>query len=186
MPKTLIVEATSDEQYREAAQLMREFLAWVRKRYRDSPGMIDTYFDDSTWEQDLASLNGEYGAPHGATLLAFHGGNLAGCVAMRKLERGTCEMKRLYVRREYQKCGIGRRLCERLLRCARDRGFHRMRLETGDQQHEAQELYRALGFREIDPYYQHPPILKSRVIFMEASLQRLSSEERVKNSQKPL
>jgi len=165
-----IAEAESNGDFQEAAQLMREFLSWVRNRYRDSPDMIDAYFDSATWEQDLASLHKEYSAPNGATLLAFRGNELAGCVAMRKLGSDICEMKRLFVRDEYQKFGIGRRLCERLLQCAKDCGFQRMRLETGDEQHEALALYRSLGFHEIDAYYHHPPVLQPRVVFMEVTL----------------
>lgn len=165
-----IVEAESDEEYEAAAQLMREFLAWVRVRYRESPGMIDAYFDAATWEEDLTSLSEGFAAPDGAVLLALHPNGPAGCVAMRKLGPGTCEMKRLYVRDDYQKFGIGRRLCERLLKCAKERGYRNMRLETGDEQHEAHALYRSLGFYEIDAYYQHPPVLQPRVVFMEALL----------------
>ena len=165
-----IIEATSNEEYQAAAQMMREFLAWVRTRYRESPEMIDAYFDAETWEDELASLSEEYASPDGAVLLAFHPDGPAGCVAMRKLASGICEMKRLYVRDRYQKFGIGRRLCERLLQCARDRGFEKMRLETGDEQHEAQALYHSLGFYEIGAYNQHPPVLHPRVVFMEVAL----------------
>jgi putative acetyltransferase len=165
-----IVEAESDAEFRAAARLMREFLSWVRERYADSPQMVDAYFGASKWEKDLAALDAEYTAPNGVILLAFHEDKLAGCVAMRKIESHICEMKRLYVRGEFQQFGIGRRLCKQLLQYAKDRGFRDMRLETGDQQHEAQTLYRSLGFRKIEPYYQHPPVLQPRVIFMEARI----------------
>lgn len=165
-----IIEAESEEAFNDAAQLMREFLAWVRIRYRESPEMIDAYFDAAAWEDDLASLSENYAAPDGVVLLARHASGTAGCVSMRKLAQDTCEMKRLYVRDQYQKLGIGRILCERLLRCARERGYLKMRLETGDEQYESHALYRSLGFYEIEAYIQHPPVLHPRVVFMEATL----------------
>lgn len=127
-PKVRIVEAESASEFRSAARMMREFLSWVRESYADSPQMIDAYFDASTWDQDLATLNREYAAPKGVILLVFYEKTLAGCVAVRKIDSYTCEMKRLYVRGEFQQFGIGRRVCKRLLQYAKDQGFRDMRL----------------------------------------------------------
>jgi ribosomal protein S18 acetylase RimI-like enzyme len=90
---------------------------------------------------------------------------------MRKIDADICEMKRLYVRERYQKFGVARSLCEHLLRSAKNDGFHRMRLETGDEQWEAQSLYRSMGFYEIDAYHTHPPELLRRMVCMEIALQ---------------
>lgn len=166
-----IVEATTVEEFEQAAPLMREFVVWLRARYRETPKMIDTYYDAAAWENELRSLQEQYSAPNGALLLAVNADQQAGCVAMRKLDDGICEMKRLYVRAPFHKFGIGRSLCEHLLGCARDRGFHRMRLETGDEQVEAQTLYRSMGFHDIGPYHAHPVELLRRMVFMELVLQ---------------
>jgi GNAT superfamily N-acetyltransferase len=165
-----ILEAESLHEFQLAVPLMREFLAWVRTRYRDTPVIIDSYYDAAAWETELGSLRQLYSRPSGVLLLSINADQPAGCVGMRKIDADICEMKRLYVREQYQKFGVGRNLCEHLLRYAEKNGFHRMRLETGDQQSEAQSLYRSLGFYEIDAYHTHPPELLRRVVCMELAL----------------
>ena len=149
---------------------MREFVAWCRVRYRERPWQVDAYFQDSELSSELASLGQKYAPPGGALLLALAGGRAAGCVTLRTIGDGVCEMKRFYVRPEYHGLGLGRRLAEAFIALARERGFRTMRLETGDLQTEAQTLYRSLGFRRIEPYYDCPEELGRYLVFMERDL----------------
>jgi ribosomal protein S18 acetylase RimI-like enzyme len=66
--------------------------------------------------------------------------------------------------------GLGKRLCEALLRKSQDRGYRLMRLDTGDLQTEAQSLYRSMGFKEIKPYYELHEDIRPYFIFMERAL----------------
>jgi ribosomal protein S18 acetylase RimI-like enzyme len=106
--------------------------------------------------EELAGLPGAYAPPSGALLLARVEGKPAGCVALRDLGGGTCEMKRLYVRPAYRRTGIGRTLAEAVVHTARERGYERIRLDTLPSMGPARGVYALLGFREIDPYYQSP------------------------------
>jgi putative acetyltransferase len=119
---------------------------------------IDLCFQN--FDAELAGLPGEYAAPGGHLLLAYVDGRLAGCGAMRPLAdadyANACEMKRLYVRPAFRGVGLGRAIAEALLDEARRVGYSAMLLDTLDSMETARELYTALGFEEIPPYYFNP------------------------------
>jgi putative acetyltransferase len=128
--------------------------------YAQSLGFSLAYQD---FEKELADFPGKYAAPDGALLLATVDGEAAGTVALRKLDAGVCEMKRLYVRPAFRGRrmadgrSIGRALAEDIVAIGRDRGYQRLRLDTiSGKMRQALTLYRSMGFVEIPPYYASP------------------------------
>jgi putative acetyltransferase len=110
-----------------------------------------------SFDEELKTLPGAYGPPDGKLILARHAGQPAGCIALRKLDVGICEMKRLYVRPAARGNGLGRVLVEHLIGDARALGYTRMRLDTIESaMGSAVALYRRMGFKEIAPYSKIP------------------------------
>lgn len=106
---------------------------------------------------ELAGLPGRYAPPAGGLWLARDGADDAlGCAALRPLDGGACEIKRLYVRPEARGHDLGRRLAQVAIEGARGAGHRVMRLDTLAGMEAAQRLYAALGFRPTAPYYDNP------------------------------
>jgi len=109
------------------------------------------------FDKELAGLPGDYAPPEGRLLLAQCEGQLAGCVALHKLDDGICEMKRLYLRPQFRGKGRGRALADRIIAEARQIGYRRMRLDTVEPvMKDAVAMYRKVGFKEIAPYRSNP------------------------------
>lgn len=109
------------------------------------------------FDEELARLPGDYAAPEGRLLLAEYESQLAGCIALHRLEPQICEMKRLYVRPQFRGKGLGRLLAERVITDARSIGYSHMRLDTVEPvMSAAVAMYRTLGFKEIAAYRTNP------------------------------
>jgi GNAT superfamily N-acetyltransferase len=155
-----IVVASSDAEYDAFGALIREYWDWLTERYAEVPGLIDTVSDVQALDVELANLRRTYGPPAGRTLLALSDGEVAGGVAYRDLNDGSCEMKRLYVPARFQGKGLGRQLCAAVITLAAADGYQVMRLDTGFLNSEALAMYESMGFRECPPYHDyHLPIM---------------------------
>jgi ribosomal protein S18 acetylase RimI-like enzyme len=148
--------ARGPDDMEEIRRLFREYQVWLD---------VDLCFQG--FEDELAALPGKYAEPAGCLLLARDGDAVAACVGMWPLEEGTCEMKRLYVRRAWRRRGLGRRLAEAIVAEGRARGYRRVRLDTLPQLVEAKKLYESMGFTEIPAYYRNP---LDGVTYMELAL----------------
>lgn len=82
-------------------------------------------------------------------VIAYRDGEPVGCAALRELDPGTVELKRMFVLPQGRRMGTARRMLEALEGRARDMGFSAVRLGTGVRQPEALSLYESGGYRPI-------------------------------------
>lgn len=99
----------------------------VRALFKEYVDSLDTDLGFQNFQQETANLPGCYARPEGCILLARYSGEIAGCVALRKLSNGICEGKRLYVKPQFRGLSIGRKLVETIIAEARKIGYTSMR-----------------------------------------------------------
>lgn len=141
-----LTQATTYRDLEQARELFKE--------YEASLGVSLCF---QNFAEEVANLPGEYAPPRGRLLLLREFDQIVGCVAMRPAGSTTCEMKRLFLRPAYRGRGLGRVLVEAIIEEAQKIGYAHMRLDTmTDRMGRAVELYKSLGFIEIEPYYDSP------------------------------
>ena len=141
-----IYRAESPEQIADARELFLEYAA--------SLGFSLCF---QNFDQELETLPGNYALPHGRLLLAQYHAELAGCVALRRIDAEIAEMKRLYLRPKFRGKGLGQIIAEKIIHEAQIIGYQRMRLDTvGPVMRSAVSMYGKLGFYQIAPYTKNP------------------------------
>ena len=158
-----IIQAETAQHLQIIRDLFQEYFQWVH----DGLG-IDLGYQHVAAE--LAALPGYFAPPQGRLVLALEGAEPAGCVALRPMSDGACELKRMYVRPRFRGQGVGKALGQRMIDDARAIGYALIRLDTADSLTTARGLYTALGFRERSAYYEVPPDVLRWTIFMEMAL----------------
>ncbi len=91
-----IVEANTKEYIENAKELIREYAQSLE---------FDLGFQD--FDKEMENFPGQYASPRGCLYVALDENQPIGCVALRDLGQGVCEMKRLYVKPNFrgQKAG---------------------------------------------------------------------------------
>jgi GNAT superfamily N-acetyltransferase len=152
-----IVQIESEADVEAVRSIFREYEQWL--------GLSLCF---QSFEDELALLPGFYAPPDGRLYLARIDGETIGCIGIRKLEDGICEMKRLYLRESARGKGVGIALIEKAIAEARKIGYGKMRLDTyPPKMGKAVKLYESHGFQRIAPYYDNP---HSDTLFMECDL----------------
>lgn len=154
MPEYINVKAPHE--YKAAAGLFAEYAKWLG---------IDLSFQH--FDEELGSLEQMYAAIYGGIILCKEDNEFVGCVAVRKFADGIAELKRMYVKPVFQQQGIGKKLLERSISMARERGYKKIVLDTLNNMTPAIQLYKQFGFQEIPAYYHNP---NTTVVYFEKKL----------------
>lgn len=144
------IREVTESEVAQAREIFAEYMQSIRH-------LAACSFEHQKTDEELATLPGKYGPPAGAIFLAWDGERCIGCAALRPLPlAGNCELKRMYVKEAYRGKQIGRRLCDAILKKAREIGYLEMKLDSDPELQAAISLYRSLGFKDIARYNQDP------------------------------
>jgi ribosomal protein S18 acetylase RimI-like enzyme len=150
-------EATEPAHYAAAVELIKEYMAFLNE---------DLCFQSV--DKEMENLPAMYSGTSGSLLLCRStNGQYAGMVAIRQKGDGICEMKRLYVRPQFQGHSIGKKLSEMIIAKAKELGYKTMVLDTLERLQPALKLYTQLGFERTGAYYQNP---LAQVVYMAKNL----------------
>jgi tRNA pseudouridine38-40 synthase len=124
------------------------------------------------FQEEVANLPGAYSEPNGIILKATITDEIVGCVALKKLDDGSCEMKRLYVIPAAKGKGIGKQLVLEVEKRAVEKGYKIIKLDTLARLEIAVNLYQKMGFVETSPYNYSP---EGDILYFEKSLQPINN-----------
>ena len=114
------------------------------------------YLEIQKYDNEIENLEDKYGVPWGRLYIAFYENQVAGCIALRKLNDTQCEMKRLYVKPEFRNKGIAKMLVEKVISDSKEIGYSSMLLDTLPFLQTAIKMYKKIGFYEIGCYNDSP------------------------------
>ena len=133
-----------------------EDLARVLKLFTESFYFFGIDLSLQYRESKTLKLLPQYAPPKGRFLLALYKNKAVGCVALREIAEGVCDLRRIYVQPRFRRMGIGRALALFAVEEARQLGYKQIVLDTLPFMREAESLFLSLDFREIEHYYRDP------------------------------
>lgn len=161
-----IYQAKIETDVNGVRELFWEYLTWANDMNDQILGLrLDI---TAMLEEDMEKL-GKFMPPKGRLLLSEFDGNVIGCICLKELEPDVGEIKRLFVKAKYREKGIGSLLAKTLLKEVHEIGYQTIRLDSAKYMTKAHNLYRAHGFREIEPYLESeiPEEYHQHWVFME-------------------
>ena len=125
--------------------------------FKEYAKQIPTDLSFQNFENELLEITSQYSAPNGQIVIAYNKlEKPIGCFGVRKYSDSICELKRIYLKKEYRGKGIGQKLLEMAIEIGRELKFDKMRLDTLPSMEVAINLYIKLGFYEIHSYRFNP------------------------------
>ena len=145
-------QVKSSQDLEQAGLLIREYLAWLNERVKKDYSLE---FDiEAMVKSDLTDPH-KFQPPSGRFYLVRYDGEVAGVGCLKNLGEDIAEIQRMYVPPHFRGKGLGRAIVNRLVEDARQIGYHRLKLESLEFLEAAHQLYRSVGFQNIDPYTEN-------------------------------
>ena len=108
--------------------------------------------DPQCTDADLEDIEQSYLQRGGVFyVLEEENGAIVGSYGIYPMPAGTCELRKMYLRRDYRGQGHGKQMLENALAEAKQLGFRTMTLETASVLREAIGLYQSYGFQPFQP-----------------------------------
>jgi N-acetylglutamate synthase-like GNAT family acetyltransferase len=156
MEQNITYKKPEENEIAGTKEILLEYIKWLN---------TDLCFQNI--EEELNNFPEKYQEPDGAFIIAKENDNIAGCVGLKRLDNGICEMKRLFVTDNYKGKGIGKKLVERIIEEAKSKKYEIMRLDTFERMESALGIYYKTGFYKIESYYNNPC---NGVVYLEKKL----------------
>jgi GNAT superfamily N-acetyltransferase len=151
-------------------QLWTDYLTWANGEMQMIYG-VHPHHPEEAVEQDIKMIE-KFLPPHGRLVLAFLDKNVCGIGCLKRINKETGEIKRMYVNPSFRKIGAGRAILQSLIQAAKDTGYEKLRLDSPKFMEAAHSLYRGFGFKDI-PVYEEveiPEQFRQYLLFMELDL----------------
>lgn len=151
----------------EQEEIVRKLFLEYTKMLIDNDKSFGEYLKLQSYDRELNNLKEKYGLPFGRLYLAYIDNEVAGCIALKRIDKNNCEMKRLYVKEKYRGKKIASKLVDKIIEDAKFIGYKYMLLDTLPFLKSAINLYKQKGFYEISAYNDSP---MNTSIFMKLDL----------------
>lgn len=133
----------------------------------DHEKSFEYYLKLQNYDDEINNLETVYSLPMNRLYLLVIDDVIAGSVVLKYKDDESCELKRLYVKREYRGNGYGYYLTNHIIKVAKEIGYKYMYLDTFAFLDKALIIYKKIGFYEI-PKYNNNPI--DHAIYMKLDL----------------
>ena len=133
-----------------------EDIAAVKTIFLEYMEFIENYLGESLGFQGTEKEFADFPDIYDALFLAKIDGEPVAACGLKPFKPGICELKRLYSRPEGRGRGLGKKLIQATIIAAREDGYKQIYLDTDPGLIHANAVYEALGFKDIERYYDNP------------------------------
>ena len=96
---------------------------------------------------DVTDLEKYYLNNNGDFEVIIHNNRIIGSYGIYKIDKYTCELRKMYLYEEYQGFGLGNKMLENSLAMAKKLGYKKVTLQTNSLLNKALKLYEKFGFK---------------------------------------